>query len=102
MPWLSVYHTRLLERSAVPMPDLALEVQRGSMPGLPGGIGAAPPGCSFMAVTLREKTATTADRRARRWHAPPSADAVRLLDRSHRRARSPARRRRDLLHGRQC
>src|SRR5579872_4830058 len=36
MPWLSVNHTRLLRFSAVPMPILALEVQRGSIPGAPG------------------------------------------------------------------
>src|SRR5437016_13485923 len=36
MPWLSVNHTRLCRLSAVPTPDLALEVQRGSIPGQPG------------------------------------------------------------------
>jgi hypothetical protein len=36
MPWLSVNHTRLLRFSAVPTPLLALEVQRGEMPGHPG------------------------------------------------------------------
>jgi hypothetical protein len=38
MPWLSVNQTRLEGLSAVPTPDLALEVQRGAMPGPPGGL----------------------------------------------------------------
>jgi hypothetical protein len=33
-----VNHTRLEGLSAVPTPDFALEVQRGGMPGLPGGL----------------------------------------------------------------
>jgi hypothetical protein len=36
MPWLKVNHTRLLRFSAVPMPVLALDVQRGGIPGQPG------------------------------------------------------------------
>ena len=36
MPWLSVNHTRLCGFSAVPMPDFALDVQRGEIPGHPG------------------------------------------------------------------
>src|ERR1700722_14380659 len=36
MPWLMVNHTRLCWLSAVPMPLLALEVQRGEIPGQPG------------------------------------------------------------------
>src|SRR6476661_4048519 len=36
MPWLSVNHTRLCRLSAVPTPLLALEVQRGEIPGQPG------------------------------------------------------------------
>src|SRR5919198_6090588 len=36
MPWLSVNQTRLCRFSAVPTPDLALDVQRGSIPGHPG------------------------------------------------------------------
>src|SRR6266436_7442292 len=36
MPWLSVNHTRLCRLSAVPTPLLALEVQRGAIPGQPG------------------------------------------------------------------
>src|SRR5580698_1801089 len=36
MPWLSVNHTLLCWFRAVPTPDLALEVQRGAMPGHPG------------------------------------------------------------------
>src|SRR5579864_4320452 len=38
MPWLRVNHTRLEGLSAVPTPFLALEVQRGGMPGHPGGV----------------------------------------------------------------
>jgi hypothetical protein len=38
MPWLSVNQTRLDGLSAVPTPDFALEVQRGGMPGFPGGL----------------------------------------------------------------
>jgi hypothetical protein len=38
MPWLSVNHTRLDGLSAVPTPDFALEVQRGGIPGHPGGL----------------------------------------------------------------
>jgi hypothetical protein len=33
-----VNHTRLEGLSAVPTPDFALEVQRGGMPGHPGGL----------------------------------------------------------------
>src|SRR5690348_9922478 len=36
MPWLRVNHTRLCRLRAVPTPDLALEVHRGSIPGHPG------------------------------------------------------------------
>jgi hypothetical protein len=36
MPWLSVNQVRLIAVKAVPTADLALEVQRGSMPGQPG------------------------------------------------------------------
>src|SRR5882672_5502132 len=36
MPWLRVNHTRLCRLSAVPTPLLALEVQRGAIPGQPG------------------------------------------------------------------
>src|SRR5438067_13855740 len=36
MPWLSANHTRLEAVSAVPTPLLALDVQRGGMPGQPG------------------------------------------------------------------
>src|SRR5579875_2214274 len=36
MPWLSVYHTRLIAVSAVPTPLFALEVHRAGMPGRPG------------------------------------------------------------------
>jgi len=36
MPWLIVNQTRLTGDSAVPTPDLALDVQRGAMPGQPG------------------------------------------------------------------
>ena len=36
MPWLSVNQTRLTGEIAVPTPLLALEVQRGGMPGQPG------------------------------------------------------------------
>src|SRR5207253_4089894 len=35
-PWLSVNHTRLLAPRAVPTPVLALDVQRGGIPGHPG------------------------------------------------------------------
>lgn len=37
MPWLIENHTRLTGEAAVPTPVFALEVQRGSMPGQPGG-----------------------------------------------------------------
>ena len=37
MPWLIVNQTRLSARAAVPTALLALEVQRGGMPGDPGG-----------------------------------------------------------------
>ena len=36
MPWLRVNQTRLTAERAVPTPLLALEVQRGGMPGQPG------------------------------------------------------------------
>src|SRR5258708_2308980 len=36
MPWLSVNQTLLCWFRAVPTPDLALEVQRGGIPGPPG------------------------------------------------------------------
>ena len=35
IPWLVVNHTRLLALSEVPMPVLALDVQRGGIPGQP-------------------------------------------------------------------
>src|SRR6185437_4321473 len=41
MPWLKVNHTRLCRLRAVPIPDLADEVQRGGIPGHPGA------NCSF-------------------------------------------------------
>ena len=40
MPWLTVNQTRPLRPRAVPTPLLALEVQRGGMPGQPGAKGA--------------------------------------------------------------
>src|ERR1700730_9199188 len=39
MPWLSVNQTQELLLYAVPMPSLALDVQRGSMPGAPKAMG---------------------------------------------------------------
>jgi hypothetical protein len=36
IPWLNVNQTRLWLLNAVPTPVLALEVQRGAMPGAPG------------------------------------------------------------------
>src|SRR5678815_977643 len=36
MPWLNVNQTRLCRFSAVPIPVLALDVQRGRIPGPPG------------------------------------------------------------------
>jgi len=38
MPWLWVNQTALRGESAVPMPSLALVVQRGSIPGEPGAL----------------------------------------------------------------
>src|ERR1700733_7608943 len=38
MPWLTVNQTWLSARAAVPTALLALEVQRGRMPGAPGGV----------------------------------------------------------------
>jgi hypothetical protein len=35
MPWLNVNQTQELLLYAVPMPSLALDVQRGSIPGVP-------------------------------------------------------------------
>ena len=41
MPWLSVNQTRLSRLTAVPMPLLALDVQRAGSPGQPGRTAAA-------------------------------------------------------------
>src|SRR4051812_46416576 len=42
MPWLSVNQTRLAFDSAVPTPDLALDVQRAGTPGAPGAMPSCP------------------------------------------------------------
>ena len=54
MPWLSVNHTRLVGRSDVPSPVLALLVHRGAMPGHPGayrGEGTMNTGTCFIVLS---------------------------------------------------
>jgi hypothetical protein len=61
MPWLSVNQVRLIAVWAVPTPDLALEVQRGSMPGQPGASQAGAWGQGLIIPPGERRAVLTAD-----------------------------------------
>ena len=82
MPWLSVNQTRLAKLNAVPTPLLALEVQRGVIPGQPGAdCVSVSVAVSVSAIVVRAPS--QADQGEPRLRIDLLAEVLRRLDEDH-------------------